>query len=393
MKINQISGILFFLFSCAFFNVPAQDIELRQLFNAQDSARMANPATFLRRAEENLQLALKEKNTPQVIKLLIERMACQIEISRDSFPSQIKKIETIAQNSSQPEEKAILNSLLAELYLNFYSQDSYTYNSRENLTVVPDNIAEWSGNLFIEKINKLLIQSLLPQKILQQTSMSKFESIINIGTDSPELRPTLFDFLSYRAINMYNNYTYKQNFPTQTQVSGKQLMAPFSNFITYKFTGKAGEPRTRILTIYQDLLRFRDKNPMSPAFIIANLDRLSYANQWSTDKTLYPQILKKQINFYKDSPWSIEIAVQLLSYIQQRQDSSLNATLPSILSICKNLLSTYPDFEKSKCLNDIIANIECPFIAIKVPDFIYPDNKNYLHLRDSYHLILWVYKL
>ena len=53
--------------------------------------------------------------------------------------------------------------------------------------------------------------------------MSKFESIINIGTDSPELRPTLFDFLSYRAINMYNNYTYKQNFPTQTQVSGKQL--------------------------------------------------------------------------------------------------------------------------------------------------------------------------
>ena len=92
MKINQISGILFFLFSCAFFNVPAQDIELRQLFNAQDSARMANPATFLRRAEENLQLALKEKNTPQVIKLLIERMACQIEISRDSFPSQIKKI-------------------------------------------------------------------------------------------------------------------------------------------------------------------------------------------------------------------------------------------------------------------------------------------------------------
>lgn len=380
MKINQISGILFFLFSCAFFNVPAQDIELRQLFNAQDSARMANPATFLRRAEENLQLALKEKNTPQVIKLLIERMACQIEISRDSFPSQIKKIETIAQNSSQPEEKAILNSLLAELYLNFYSQDSYTYNSRENLIAVPDNIAEWSGNLFIEKINKLLIQSLLPQKILQQTSMSKFESIINIGTDSPELRPTLFDFLSYRAINMYNNYTYKQNFPTQTQVSGKQLMAPFSNFITYKFTGKAGEPRTRILTIYQDLLRFRDKNPMSPAFIIANLDRLSYANQWSTDKTLYPQILKKQINFYKDSPWSIEIAVQLLSYIQQRQDSSLNATLPSILSICKNLLSTYPDFEKSKCLNDIIANIECPFIAIKVPDFIYPDNKNYLHL-------------
>ena len=91
MKINQISGILFFLFSCAFFNAPAQDIELRQLFNAQDSARMANPATFLRRAEKNLQLALKEKNTPQVIKLLIERMACQIEISRDSFPSQIKK--------------------------------------------------------------------------------------------------------------------------------------------------------------------------------------------------------------------------------------------------------------------------------------------------------------
>ena len=169
MKINQISGILFFLFSCAFFNVPAQDIELRQLFNAQDSARMANPATFLRRAEENLQLALKEKNTPQVIKLLIERMACQIEISRDSFPSQIK---TMSKNSSQQEEKAIFNSLLAELYLNFYSQDSYTYNSRENLTAVPDNIAEWSGNLFIEKINKLLIQSLLPQNILQPTSMS-----------------------------------------------------------------------------------------------------------------------------------------------------------------------------------------------------------------------------
>ena len=140
-------------------------------------------------------------NTPEQIRSLISRMKEQMEKDAETLPELMKETEQQAETCTDPAGAAVLHSMLAELYNHYYQQNRWKIGQRTELAgYVPDDIREWTPSLFEQKIKEELERSLQPAALLQQTKAETFQAILKEGKDSRRLRPTLFDFLAYRAL-------------------------------------------------------------------------------------------------------------------------------------------------------------------------------------------------
>ena len=118
--------------------------------------------------------AIQSKNTPQLIKALISRMKEQLDVNDDDFPELIKEVENYAAECKEPASTAVLHSMVAEMYNQYYTMNRWKINQRTDLAgYVPEDIREWTSNLFTNKIKEELTASLQPAKLLQETPISK----------------------------------------------------------------------------------------------------------------------------------------------------------------------------------------------------------------------------
>ena len=145
--------------------------------------------------------AINDKNTALVIKNLISKMKERLEVNDDNYPTLIKDVENYTAICPDSASVSILHSMLAEMYQQYYQQNRWKINQRTQLAdYIPEDIREWTSNLFTNKIKDELALSLQPAALLQQTPISKYKEILETGKDSQSLRPTLYDFLAFRAI-------------------------------------------------------------------------------------------------------------------------------------------------------------------------------------------------
>lgn len=121
--------------------------------------------------------AIQGKNTPQLIKALISRMKEQLDVNDDDFPELIKEVENYAAECKEPASTAVLHSMVAEMYNQYYTMNRWKINQRTDLAgYVPEDIREWTSNLFTNKIKEELTASLQPAKLLPGNTGIRFQS-------------------------------------------------------------------------------------------------------------------------------------------------------------------------------------------------------------------------
>lgn len=99
--------------------------------------------------------AINDKNTPMVIKNLILKMKEQMEVNDDQFPELIKEVENYTNSLADSASVAVLHSMLAEMYQNYYQRNQWTINQRTQLSgYIPEDIRVWTSNLFTDKIKE-----------------------------------------------------------------------------------------------------------------------------------------------------------------------------------------------------------------------------------------------
>ena len=70
--------------------------------------------------------AINDKNTPMVIKNLILKMKEQMKVNDDQFPELIKEVENYTNSCADSASVAVLHSMLAEMYQNYYQRNQWT---------------------------------------------------------------------------------------------------------------------------------------------------------------------------------------------------------------------------------------------------------------------------
>lgn len=390
----------FSLLLCLTFNSVAQDT-LTVFCETQ-------PAAALTEANKMYEKAISDKNSPLLIKALIMQARCRTFIDNDSYPQILAQLEKQISKETDVAGKSILHSLTAELYQVYYRNNRYVINSRiplENHT--PAQIETWSGNLFFQKIFTHTHESTQAAKQLQQVNIRQYKDILLLGNDSELLRPTVYDFLCYRSIQLLSdcyflglNQYFKQ-YPTEIN----PLYAGLDRFINLKLDVQPYDITSNNLRLLQKLLLFRKEAHNKIALLMADLFRLQYVNQLPSAQIgdpLYLAALQNLANENISTPYSVEVANDIAETYQQmanelpdKDRAQKTALLEKALVICNEGIQKYPAYPRIDLLQKRINNIQMPYLYANLPNNIYPGRMLALNIsyKNTSYIQIEIYKI
>lgn len=282
--------------------------------------------------------AIKQKDTPALLKELVEKIKNETEIDEARYPALIKEIETYAASCEKPEEAAILHSLIAEMYSSFARQNAWKYRQRTPVVgYVPEDINEWTVNLFDEKIREVYLLSLQPEELLQQIPISRYAELLQPGKDE-NLRPTLYDYLLYRVLEVE---------PTEE--------------------------------LYQKLIAYKRKSNDKKALMLAELAYAAFKHReadYTDNRTTYLAALDSLYTQYATHEFAAEIWIARLGEMENLLYRSVepdrNALKQEILTFCERAIKEYPSYSRIGVFKNKLASMQNPELTATLPAVLYP---------------------
>lgn len=246
--------------------------QVRQLADSEGATRSA-----LELVQTIYSMARSQHNDPQTVKAIIYEGSLNIKLDPDADTTHIHWMEAITDSMDQP-AKAILYSLTASAYEQYFRKNYIKISSRTKTPTTNKDISVWTASDFVRKELALYEASLQPAPLLKTITVSTYNAILDTG-NSRRLRPTLYDLLADMAISYYT--TRNVNDHTESTIADSTLFAPASAFAGHHFQiADSSSEMWKALLLYQDLLRFHSKDPRPDAYIDADLNRLSFARMY-----------------------------------------------------------------------------------------------------------------
>ncbi len=213
--------------------------------------------------------------------------------------------------------KAVAQGLLARYYYRYYQQNSFAILDRTYIPRQEKPLDEWAVEDFAVKCNELLNKSLSARDQLLKFRVKDFPQLFEQGNLPVELRPTMFDFIAYWAIEFYTDYVFTLTRPQKRfVVNNPDYFLPAAKFATLDISS----PDTldfsfKVLKIYQQLLQVHLKGgKTSLALTDADINRILfvYDKYKGKDKdNLYEKALTDIISTYKN--WRTGLAKYYLA--------------------------------------------------------------------------------
>lgn len=343
------------------------------------------PRSVIKIADQIFVKAVAEKNSPQMLKAFIYRANTNLRLDADSLYSQISGIERWEKTTDNKLDKAILNSMLAELYLNFVQENSWDLKKRSNIADdTSEDIREWGLNKFTEKIYTAIRASIKEKELLFKTSTYGYKPAVELGVTSDFFKHNFYNLLAYPALsylsmmqnidqeNQPNEYSYLDKLFCPTDTFVRQSIHPFNK----------NDAFAAQIQIYQDLLSFYIATDNVEAIILTEKKRLAYLDDILSDNYRY-NINDLNVKFYKkqlldiadlllakyaSNPLSVEIA---LFKIEQLID---NKKLVLALQLANETISKFPKYARINAIIQKRDEILSPELSATMPKVIYPNS-------------------
>lgn len=338
-------------FACA----QSYDKRWKQVEQAE---KKALPQTVIKLAEGIFGKAEAERNSPQMLKSYLWRMRYQQTHTPDSFYVRLKDMEQWITATTVPMDKAILNSLAAEIYADYAA--SNLWQLRQRTDMVDDesimDIREWSGNLFVHKIKEHVQAALQDSLLLLNTSSTSYIPFTEQGEASAYYQHDMYHLLSSRSISALNS------------------ISSLGNDTIIK---------RDVAHIYENLINaYRNKGNQN-AFVLASLDSLKWKEQaihsFSTifvkfelaDLNSHPFVvaLDKLIAANKQRDVCVEVYLEKAGFARNKE---LNALA---LQLCDEAISLYPKYKRINALRNLKQDILNPYLDVQTDRIVYPHSE------------------
>src|SRR5690606_2957255 len=296
--------------------------------------------------------AKKDKNTQQIIRALLYQSKIAI-ITSDDEDIEIQIVDNFEKeiNEAKGVEKSVLQSMLAELFQQYYRQHQWEINERtETEDSTGNDFRFWTESVFQKKSSDLYLKSIENQKDLQKEPIANWHYILNKVDETESLRPTLYDLLAHRAIDFFqteNNYYYGSNYNENDELVKKEwTKVILTNLCRFH---SLMENKDASLYNQLELLKIETNDTSSDEFLVGLTDlSTKYPTSNYTSYILFEMAnfyLNKSANeeansFAEKKNWT-EKALSVLNEIQTKFPNS--AILKDAESLQKQILT--PDFE------------------------------------------------
>lgn len=165
------------------------------------------PKTVISNANVALENAFVKGNNEDVVLAVIQTSLAQSFISSDSLPEIIDEIEHVIAKENNECIKSTLLLLEAHILNTYFNRNLYKISSRNNLYLpISSNIFEWDTKQFKSKISNLLDKALSFENSLKATPITTYPKFIKINKISTSTYPMMFDFIAYKAIEIYKSW-------------------------------------------------------------------------------------------------------------------------------------------------------------------------------------------
>ena len=224
--------------------------------------------------------AKKENNAPQIIKSVTYKSKYLIQTEEDGDIKAMHLFEDEIKSATTP-AKNILQSMLAELYWNYYSANRWKFQDRtQTIDFKNDDIRTWDIATLHKKTLELYTASVSNKEELKQTGLKKFEPVLIQGDAFGRLlRPSVFDFLAHRALDfLMNDEAYITDPAYKFEINDPKIFDDNKSFVSFHFAS-ADTASKKLLAIHllQDLTQAHLLDPFPSAMVDLDIKRFTFA--------------------------------------------------------------------------------------------------------------------
>ncbi|PWJ59598.1 MG2 domain-containing protein [Dyadobacter jejuensis] len=335
----------------------------------EDHIKNGLPKSALAEVEKIYDSALQDHHKAESIKALVYKIDLSHEIVEEDDAMAFTQLEKALKESEQP-ARSILASLLAQKYWNYYQQIRWQlYDRTATKGFDKVDVATWTAEDFHQKIGSLYMESIREEKLLKQTALKDYSTLIQPG-NTRALRPTLYDLLTHEALQYFQSDERDLHKPAYAfEINSASAMDPAADFAYRKFDTKdSSSLQYQALLLYQRLIAFHLSDKTPDALIDVDLHRLQYVRQHSVhpDKeTQYYQSIKHVADQYQATPAAAQAWYLLASYYNNLgdqyaagQDSSHRYEKLKAVEICKKVIHENPKTEGGVNAWNLLQSIE-----------------------------------
>ena len=270
------------------------------------------PQSASERVNQILRKAIAEKNSPQAIKALIHQGKYNLAVDAEQDTSIFYNLTNMLGKSTDAIERSVLHSMLGELYLQYYQKDGWTINGRTAISgFVPTDMKEWSKNNFYDKVVEHLNASIGPDSLLEKAEVQSYEPIVGLGKDSRRFYPTMYDFLTLRAIELFSQVGEDMDMSrslAKKNIALSSLFAPAGEFVKLNFDPQPEEYNLWALETYKKLFVSLFKRDLNISVVLTELDKTGYLAKLHNAHQQYAlPLLQSMLKKWENDPISVEI--------------------------------------------------------------------------------------
>ncbi len=300
---------------------------------------------------------------------------------------------------SEGPEKALWQSIAAELYWQYYQHNRWTILNRTPLVGEPPaDIATWDAATLIAKASDLYQASILDSESLKAVPVERYTPLLMEGENTRQLRPTLYDLLAFRAIGFFQNDEKDVIKPAyQFQIDGTLWFEPAERLAEVKVNPATPEAlHFRALHTYQQLLAFHLDDDQPDALIDADLQRLEFVHQYSIhpDKdSLYRTALQSLAARHPHSPAAAQAIVALLQFDYNQSQNMVSADRPKMLLQLNELIARFPESEGARSAEQLRYTLLSKSLNAQTEAVLLPgeNNKTLVTYRNLANIYLRIY--
>jgi uncharacterized protein YfaS (alpha-2-macroglobulin family) len=332
--------------------------------------------------------AKTQHDMPTQIKAQIYLLKTKYGNEENSTKQQIQEMELLIAQASGV-EKAIWQSLTAELYYTYYQNNRYQLYKRTPLaSTTSGDIDTWDVPALLDHTASLFEASLDQKELLQATPVEQYMALVTKGTNTQGLRPTLYDLLSFKVIGFFEN---GETGVTQAgdafQMDGNLWFETAERFSSVRVKVKDGSSfKFRTLKLYQNILAFHLRDAKPEALIDADLQRLQfvYSNSVNAQKdSLYVNALQDIVNRYPKNEATAQASYLIVNQkmgeapvrkrFQATATTKKDRNLPEIKMQLEAIISKFPKSEGAINAQNLLVQINLQQLSLQTEQVNIPN--------------------
>ena len=319
------------------------------------------PKSALKVVEDIYREAHLDDNAPQRIKALFYKSKFSLLLEENAQLLIINEFKKHIANSEFP-TKNVLQSILANLYWQYFNQNRWRFYNRTVTAQKTDksDFRTWDLTTLFTEIHHNYRASLQNKLKLQEVNIDTFNAILQTAENSNLYRPTLYDFLAHNSLAFYKTNETNITKPAyQFKIENPKLLSNAESFATLSIRTKDTlSLQLNAIKLYQDLIAFHQQKNNIEALAIIDIERLEFIKQHATfnsKEALYLTTLKTSQTQYKNHEVSGLYAYEVAS-IYRQQANSYQHTIhetprfknKEALTICESILQKFPESAGAK---------------------------------------------